>query len=138
MSLNAMSARFPSASQLSYIVRKSASRKGPVRFVRTGPMRSVGMPSGLSFQQTVHVGAQRLAPVAGRKARGPDLGEVERRVRGARGDGALGAGVVPRGGDGDDGVAVAVRALEHQARDLRPAGGLARAGEVVGAEGRRR
>ena len=64
-----------------------------------------------------------------------ELGQVERGVDRARGDGALGAGVVVGGRYRHDPVAVAVGDLEDGAGDVRPALHGAGAGAVVGAVG---
>ena len=64
-----------------------------------------------------------------------ELGQVERGVDRARGDGALGAGVVVGGRYRHDPVAVAVGGLEDGAGDVRPGPDGARAGAVVGAVG---
>ena len=64
-----------------------------------------------------------------------ELGQVERGVDRARGDGALGAGVVVGGRYRHDPVAVAVGGLEDGAGDVRPALHGARARAVVGAVG---
>ena len=64
-----------------------------------------------------------------------ELGQVERGVDRARGDGALGAGVVVGGRYRHDPVAVAVGGLEDGAGDVRPALHGAGAGAVVGAVG---
>ena len=75
-------------------------------------------------------------PVRGRKARGLELGEVQRGVLRARGDGAGGVGVVVGRGDRLHRAAVAVGALEHHGSDLSPAGGVTGVGAVVQAVGR--
>ena len=62
-------------------------------------------------------------------------GKVERGVDRARGDGALGAGVVVCGRYRHDPVAVAVGGLEDGLGDVRPALHGAGAGAVVGAVG---
>ena len=54
-----------------------------------------------------------------------------------RGDGTRDVGVVVGRGDRLHCVAVAIGALEHHSRDLRPAGGVAGVGAVVEAVGRR-
>ena len=64
-----------------------------------------------------------------------DPGKVERGVDRARGDGALGAGVVVCGRYRHDPVAVAVGGLEDGAGDVGPGPDRARAGAVVGAVG---
>lgn len=65
-----------------------------------------------------------------------ELGQVERGMDRARGDGALGAGVVVGGRHRHDPVAVAVGGLEDGAGDVGPGLDRARAGAVVGAVGR--
>ena len=64
-----------------------------------------------------------------------ELGQVERGVDRARGDGALGAGVVVGGRYRHDPVAVAVGGLEDGAGDIGPGLDGAGAGAVVGAVG---
>lgn len=64
-----------------------------------------------------------------------ELGQVERGVDRARGDGALGAGVVVGGRYRHDPVAVAVGGLEDGAGDVGPGPDGARARAVVGAVG---
>ena len=64
-----------------------------------------------------------------------ELGQVERGVDRARGDGAGGARVVVGGADGDHLVAVAVGGLEDGAGDVGPGPDRAGAGAVVGAVG---
>ena len=81
----------------------------------------------------VNVFPQALLPVGHGEARGLQPGEVEGRVRRARGDGPLGAGVVLRGRDGRDRVPVAVPEVEDLAGYLRPAGDAPGARAVVGA-----
>lgn len=90
------------------------------------------------MQKSRHVLAELLNPVARLEAGGADLGEVEVGVHGARGDGALGGGVVVRRRDGLDRAAVAVGQVEHAGGDPRPGLHGAGAGEVVGAVRRRR
>lgn len=69
------------------------------------------------------------------EAAGLELGQVERGVDRARGDGALGAGVVVGGRNRHDPVPVAVGGLEDGAGDVRPGLHGAGAGAVVGAVG---
>lgn len=69
------------------------------------------------------------------EARCLELGQVERGVDRARGDGAGGAGVVVGGRNRHDPVPVAVGGLEDGARDVRPGLHGAGAGAVVGAVG---
>ena len=64
-----------------------------------------------------------------------ELGQVERGVDRARGDGALGAGVVVGGRHRHDPVAVALGGIEDGAGDVGPALHGAGAGAVVGAVG---
>ena len=64
-----------------------------------------------------------------------ELGQVERGVDRARGDGALGARVVVGGRYRHDPVAVAVGGLEDGAGDVRPALHGAGAGAVIGTVG---
>ena len=64
-----------------------------------------------------------------------ELGQVERGVDRARGDGALGAGVVVGGRNRHDLLAVAVGGLEDGAGDIGPGLDGAGAGAVVGAVG---
>ena len=64
-----------------------------------------------------------------------ELGQVERGVDRARGDGALGAGVVVGGRYRHDPVAVAVGGLEDGAGDVGPGLDSAGARAVVGAVG---
>ena len=69
------------------------------------------------------------------EAGGLELGQVERGVDRARGDGALGARVVVGGRHRHDPVAVAVGGLEDGAGDVRPGLYSPGAGAVVGAVG---
>lgn len=64
-----------------------------------------------------------------------ELGEVQRGVHRAWGDGPLGAGVVVGGADRDHFVPVAVGGLEDGAGDVGPAPHGTGAGAVIGAEG---
>lgn len=86
----------------------------------------------ITLSQKSHVLRELLGPVAGIEARGADLGEVQVGALRARGDGALGRGVVLGGGDRDDRVAVAVGEVEDAGGDPRPGLHRAGAGEVVG------
>lgn len=70
------------------------------------------------------------------EAGGFQLLEGERGVLRPRGDGALRGGVVLRGGDGTDGIAVAVPLLEDGTCYAGPAPDSARSRAAVGAEGR--
>lgn len=76
-----------------------------------------------------------MLPVGHEEADRLELGQVERGVDRARGDGAGGAGVVVGGADRHDPVAVAVGDIEDGAGDVRPGPHGARAGAVVGAVG---
>ena len=69
------------------------------------------------------------------EASGVEPGQVERGVDRARGDGALGAGVVVGGAHRDHLVAVAVGGLEDGAGDVRPALHGSGPGAVIGAVG---
>ena len=89
----------------------------------------------MSIQNLVKVLPQLFLPVGHVEADRLEPGQVERGVDRARGDRALGAGVVVGGADRHDPVAIAVGRLEDGAGDVGP--GLHRAGSraVIGAVG---
>ena len=89
----------------------------------------------MSIQNLVKVLPELFLPVGHVEAGSLELGQVERGVDRARGDGALGARVVVGGRYRHDPVPVAVGGLEDGAGDVRPGPDGAGAGAVVGAVG---
>ena len=87
-------------------------------------------------KQLVHVRVELGVPVRGRKARGFQLAQIQRGMFRARGHGTGGVGVVALRGNRHHLGTVAVSAIEHHGRDLRPAGNVARVGAIVDAVGR--
>ena len=89
----------------------------------------------MSIQNLVKVFPELFPPVGHVEADRLELGQVERGVDRARGDGAGGARVVVGGRYRHDLLAVAVGGLEDGAGDVGPAPHGARAGAAVGAVG---
>ena len=89
----------------------------------------------MSIQNLVKVLPQLFLPVGHVEAGGLELGQVERGVDRARGDGARGARVVVGGGNRHYLLAVAVGGVEDGAGDVGPGPDGSGAGAVIGPVG---